>query len=245
MIALARLSPPRPWRAALALASLLACGAVHAAPANPPIAVPDTISQRLQACSACHGKEGRATDHGFFPRIAGKPAGYLFNQLDNFRAGRRSNSTMTYLVEQMSDDYLHEIANYFASLDLPYAPPQTEGAPQDALAQGEALVRSGDAAHGIPACVQCHGTAMTGIAPAVPGLVGLPRSYLIEQFGAWRTGQRKAVAPDCMAKIATSLSPMEISVVATWLSSQPVTAPPAPADALPRPLPIACGSVPQ
>ena len=227
---------------ALAAASLLACAA-HAAPAPAPIAVPDTIAQRLQPCGACHGKEGRATEHGFYPRIAGKPAGYLYNQLDNFRAGRRGNSTMTYLVEQMSDDYLHEIAAYFSALDLPYPPPQTEGAAPEVLAQGEALVRRGDPARGIPACVQCHGAAMTGIAPAVPGLVGLSRTYLIEQFGAWRTGQRKALAPDCMALIATTLSPQDISVVATWLSSQPVTAPPAAPDALVRPLPVACGSV--
>ena len=127
------------WCTAFALAAaLLACGA-HAAPA--PIAVPDTIAQRLQPCGACHGKEGRATEHGFYPRIAGKPAGYLYNQLDNFRAGRRGNSTMTYLVEQMSDDYLHEIAAYFSALDLPYPPPQTEGAAPEVLAQGEALVR--------------------------------------------------------------------------------------------------------
>ena len=228
----------------LALVAVVA-GAAQAGPADPPIAIPDTIAQRLQPCGACHGKEGRATDHGFFPRIAGKPAGYLYNQLDNFRAGRRSNSTMTDLVEQMSDDYLREIASYFASLDLPYPPPQTAGAPQDVLAQGEALVRRGDPGRGIPACVQCHGVAMTGVVPAVPGLLGLPRTYLIEQFGAWRTGQRKALAPDCMARIATSLSPMDISVVATWLSSQPVSAPPAATDALPRPLPMACGSVPQ
>ena len=230
------------WLAAFVVAS---AGAVQAGPANPPIAVPDTIAQRLQPCGACHGKDGRATDHGFFPRIAGKPAGYLYNQLDNFRAGRRANSTMTYLVEQMSDDYLHEIAGYFASLDLPYPPPQTEGAPTDALAQGEALVRRGAPERGIPACVQCHGAAMTGVAPAVPGLLGLPRAYLVEQFGAWRTGQRKALAPDCMARIATSLSTADIGVVATWLSSQPVTAPPAAAETLPRPLPMACGSVPQ
>ncbi|MEP6504104.1 MAG: cytochrome c4, partial [Betaproteobacteria bacterium] len=110
-------------------------------------------------------------------------------------------------------------------------------------AAGEALVRQGDPARGIPACVRCHGAAMTGVAPAVPGLLGLPRVYLVEQFGAWRTGQRKALAPDCMARIATMLAPADIGALATWLSSQPVTAPPAAADALQRPLPMACGSV--
>jgi cytochrome c553 len=222
------------------VAALAGC-LLSAAAAGAPVAVPDTPAQRLLPCAACHGKEGRSTALGFFPRIAGKPAGYLFNQLDNFRQGRRNNATMTYLVEHMSDDYLREVAAYFASLDLPYAPPQVHDAPAAELALGEALVRRGDAARGIPACASCHGDAMTGVAPAVPGLLGLPRVYLVEQFGAWRTGQRRALAPDCMAHVARQLSPEEISAVSTWLSSQPVAA--APAAAAQHPLPLACGSV--
>ena len=45
------------------------------------LVVPDAIAQRALACGACHGKAGRATSEGFFPRIAGKPSGYLYNQL--------------------------------------------------------------------------------------------------------------------------------------------------------------------
>ena len=228
---------------AATLAAALSAAVAGEVPEGTPAAIPDTLAQRLQPCGACHGKEGRSTPQGFFPRIAGKPAGYLYNQLDNFRQGRRNNATMTYLVEHMSDDYLREIAGYFASLDLPYAPPQTSGAPAAELAQGEALVRRGDATRGIPACARCHGAAMTGVEPAVPGLLGLPRVYLVEQFGAWRTGQRRALAPDCMARIAHQLSQDDIGAVATWLSSQPVDARPAPGTALARPLPLACGSV--
>ena len=29
------------------------------------------------ACTGCHGAEGRAASDGYYPRIAGKPAGYL------------------------------------------------------------------------------------------------------------------------------------------------------------------------
>ena len=47
------------------------------------------MAERVRACTACHGKEGRATSDGYYPRIAGKPAGYLYNQLVNFRDGRR------------------------------------------------------------------------------------------------------------------------------------------------------------
>jgi cytochrome c553 len=238
-------APARSFQLPRRAAAAVAAAAMSAAMAGvPPPAVPDTMAQRMQACSACHGKEGRSTQQGFFPRIAGKPAGYLYNQLDNFLSGRRAYPTMAYFVEQMSDDYLHEIADYFAALDLPYAPPQAADAPPGEIARGERLVRQGDAAHAIPACAQCHGAAMTGVLPAIPGLLGLPRGYLVEQFGAWRTGQRKAREPDCMARVATALTPADITAVATWLAAQPVAAGPAAAGALARPLPLACGSVP-
>jgi cytochrome c553 len=50
--------------------------------------VPDTIAQRAEACTVCHGKEGVSTNTGYFPRIAGKPAGYLFQSIGQF--SRRS-----------------------------------------------------------------------------------------------------------------------------------------------------------
>lgn len=205
-------------------------------------ALPDTMAQRMQACVACHGKEGRATNQGYFPRIAGKPAGYLHDQLVNFREGRRQNATMAYLVDHMSDAYLREIADYFAALDLPYPAPQTTNAPATVLARGEQLVRHGDPQRGIPACAQCHGAAMTGVKPALPGLLGLPRDYLLAQFGAWRSGVRRGTAPDCMGDIARRLSSEDVTAAATWLSSQPVTGGPAPSDVPPAKLPMTCGS---
>lgn len=201
---------------------LLATAATPSAPQ--PHTVPDTMAQRVVACTVCHGKEGRATNAGYYPRIAGKPAAYLYNQLRNFRDGRRSNAAMTHLLANLSDAYLREMADHFASLDLPYPPPQTANAPAHVLAQAQTLVLHGDAARQLPACTQCHGSAMTGVLPAVPGLLGLPRDYLVGQLGAWQTGKRHATAPDCMGQIAKRLTVDEISAMATWLSSQPVPA---------------------
>lgn len=209
-----------------------------------PLEVPDTIAQRALACTTCHGKEGRATNQGYFPRIAGKPADYLFNQLVNFRDGRRRYAPMTALISNLSDDYLHTIARYFASLELPYPPPQTTGAAASLLAHGERLVREGDPTRSLPACVQCHGERMTGVQPAIPGLLGLPRDYLIGQIGAWRIGQRHAHPPDCMADVAQRLTPDDISAVSTWLSSQALPADSKPAAALPAKLPLPCGGLP-
>lgn len=206
-------------------------------------ALSDGMAPRVLACVACHGSEGRATNQGYFPRIAGKPEGYLYNQLLNFRDGRRNYAPMTVLVEHLTDDYLREIARHFAQTEVPYPTPQTQNAPASVMERGRALVMDGDTSRTLPACVQCHGAAMTGVQPFVPGLLGLPRDYLNAQLGAWQTGQRRAQKPDCMAHVAAQLTPADVSAVSTWLSSQVVPQGGKPATTLPAPLPMPCGGL--
>ena len=174
------------------LTFLLLCAAA-AAPAAPAV-FQDTMAQRTLACTSCHGREGQAGPDGYYPRIAGKPAGYLYNQLLNFREGRRHYGLMAGLLATLSDDYLADIARHFASLDVPYPPPQRANVPPEVLARGQVLATQGDAERRLPACASCHGKALTGVAPYVPGLLGLPRDYLNAQLGAWRTGQRRAMS---------------------------------------------------
>lgn len=228
-------------RFALLLLAALAAPAAEAQ--TVPAAAVDSIAERTRACTACHGKEGRATAEGYFPRIAGKPEVYLYNQLLHFRDGRRSNTAMTYLVQHLSDAYLREIAGYFASLDLPYAAPALAAAAPATLQRGEALALRGDAARELPACVQCHGAALTGVAPALPGLLGLPRDYIVGQLGAWRSGQRRAGTPDCMAQVAKRLAPEDVGAVAAWLASRPLPPVAKPAAAPAQPLPLPCGNL--
>lgn len=218
-----RASLPRLLAAALWLSAAMA----GAAPFE------NTITQRTLACTACHGAQGRAGPDGYYPRLAGKPAGYLYNQLLNFREGRRHYALMTQLVDPLSDAYLMEIASYFSALDLPYPSPAAPVATPEVLRRGQALVTQGDAARGLPACVSCHGQAMTGVAPHIPGLLGLPRDYLNAQLGAWRTGQRHAHAPDCMAKIMAQMSSDDINAATSWLAAQPLPASSKPAASLP------------
>ena len=210
--------------------------------AAPP--VEDTMAQRMQACTGCHGAQGRAASDGYYPRIAGKPAGYLFNQLQSFRDGRRQYALMTNLLAPLTDDYLREIAAQFAQLELPYPPPQSATASVDLLTRGETLVMQGDAALRIPACIQCHGAALMGVAPNLPALIGMPRDYLNAQLGAWRTGSRHAAEPDCMAHVAKRLAPDDISALSQWLAAQTVRTGAKPAAALPAPLPLPCAGLP-
>jgi cytochrome c553 len=228
------------WVAALVLVAGLALAAAPPARAAP---FEDTIGQRVLACTGCHGAAGRAAADGYYPRIAGKPAGYLYNQLLHFRDGRRDYALMTHLVAPLTDAYLREIAVHFASLDLPYPPPAVSSLPPGMAALGERLVRDGDPGRGIPSCNACHGAAMTGVAPTIPGLLGLPRDYLNAQLGAWRAGKRSAHPPDCMAQVARSMSFDDIAAVSSWLAAQRVPSDARPATGLPTRLPLACGGI--
>lgn len=231
---------------------LMAATALLAWPVNAqtPARFTDDMAERTRACTACHGDQGRAGPDGYYPRLAGKPAGYLHNQLRNFAQGRRHYDLMARLVDPLTDAYLGEMAQYFADLKLPYPAPTTNNAiTPERLAQGRQLVTQGDATRGLPACIQCHGTRLTGVQPNVPGLLGLPLDYLNAQLGAWQTGQRRAHAPDCMAEIVKRMPAQDLIAVSSWLARQPLPADTRPADRPPAgpalPERLRCGSAPE
>jgi cytochrome c553 len=205
---------------------------------------PDTMAARLLACAACHGEQGQGTANDYFPRLAGKPAGYLMNQLVAFRDARRRYPPMNYLLEYLPDSYLHQMADYLSGLRPPTPPPANVDASPGVLARGQALVSGGDPARGVPACSGCHGTALTGMEPAIPGLVGLHASYISAQLGAFRYGTRTAPAPDCMQLVAASLTERDVTAVAAWLASRPVPADPSPVPRGSLAMPLSCGSEP-
>ena len=220
------------WLTAISM-TLLAATATSAAPS-----FKDDMAQRTLACTACHGPQGRAAPDGYYPRLAGKPAGYLYNQLLHFREGKRHYALMTQLTAPLTNAYLMEMAQHFSSLEVPYPTPEKTTASAAVLARGQQLILQGEPARGIPACVQCHGSAMTGVAPNVPGLLGLPRDYLNAQLGAWKTGKRRAHAPDCMKAVVALLSDDDINAVSNYLVAQPLPANTKPANSAP---PLAAG----
>jgi cytochrome c553 len=234
---------PRTVHAIASAAALLAAATAVAQPAAHK--VPNTLEQRLKACAACHGDkgEGLQNKNEYYPRLAGKPAGYLYNQLINFRDKRRELAIMNYMVAFLSDAYLLEIAHHYAALQPPLVPPLAR-AGADAMAQGEKLVLQGDAARGIPSCAACHGKTLTGAEPAVPGLIGLYAPYVTSQMGAWKAGKRHAMKPDCMKDVADKLSPADVTAITAYLAALPQPADPKPAAAASLgTLPLECGGV--
>ena len=131
--------------------------ALAASPAPALEQAPDTMQARVLGCAACHGQHGEGTDNDYFPRLAGKPAGYLYNQLIAFRDGRRKYPPMNYLLAYLPDAYLHQIADYFASQHPPYPQPGRPTVDAKTLEHGKTLAIDGEAARGVPACASCHG----------------------------------------------------------------------------------------
>lgn len=219
---------------------IFACATIFAARAESP----NPVTERVLACASCHGAQGQGTSDVYFPRLAGKPAGYLFHQLIAFRDKRRKYPPMNYLLEFQPDASLRQMADYFASQQPPLPPAAIPSVSNDILEKGKTLVTQGDSQHGIPACARCHGPSFTGMEPAIPGLLGLRARYIAAQLGAWRYGTRTAIAPDCMQIVAGHLTEADVTAVAAWLSSLP-----APANASPAPqgswaMPLKCGSEP-
>ena len=234
--------PGQVLRVALALVAFGACGAAVAqAGAAPP--APDTMQQRVAACTSCHGAHGEGLpDSVAIPRLAGKPAGYLIQQLEYFQTGQRRHAPMEYVVRQLSPAYLREIAGYFAKQDVPYRKLPVPAVSVETLRRGEQLVMRGDSTRGVPSCVSCHGGKLTGVEPMMPGLMGLSYDYLSTQLVSWRTRQRAAEGPYCMGVVANRMRESDITAVSAWLASRepPADMHPEPASAQTEPLPGWC-----
>lgn len=200
---------------------------------------PDTVQERMQACAPCHGKDGAGTSSDYFPRLAGQPADYLYEQLVGFHNDQRHYAPMNYLLEFLPDSYLRQIADYFASLHPPAPEPLPPTASLQVLARGKAIVENGDPARDIPACASCHGHGLTGMEPDMPGLLGLRANYISAQLTAVRYRARNPTTSTCMQKIVMRMTGQDITAVAAWLGSQrlPADARPLPAGALKLPMP--------
>ena len=222
------------WAVLGAWASLCA----HSAFAQPQsTSAPDTMQERMQACAPCHGKDGAGISNDYFPRIAGQPADYLYEQLVGFHNDQRHYAPMNYLLQFLPESYLRRIADYFASLHPPAPPPLPPQTSLQVLARGKAIAMDGDAGHEIPACMSCHGRDLTGMETGIPGLLGLRAKYLSSQLTAVRYRARNPTTSTCMQRILPHMTGQDIAAVAAWLASQQL-----PADA--RPLPVGALKLP-
>lgn len=73
------------------------------------------IEDLIVQCAACHGADGVARDVEV-PNLAGQHDRYLYNQLLNFRSGRRPHKEMRYMSRHLTEEEMDAIAVYYSKL---------------------------------------------------------------------------------------------------------------------------------
>ena len=151
--------------------TLSAAFAIYAAVLNIP-ANADTVEERAQVCTACHGENGIPQDKKI-PVIWGQQLGYLYLQLRDFKSGARKNDQMQPIAETLERDDMLALADYFSKKQWPgLRQPQ---APQNIVDQAQRLNTS-------VGCTGCHQGEYQGDGTQ-PRLAGQGQEYLA-QFDA-------------------------------------------------------------
>ncbi len=71
--------------------------------------------EKSKVCAACHGADGNAPDPQY-PRLAGQWQNYLFQALTEYKTGQRDDPIMKGFVSSLSEQDMHDLAAYYASL---------------------------------------------------------------------------------------------------------------------------------
>jgi cytochrome c553 len=76
-------------------------------------------SEKIPACSACHGPAGKGNANAPFPAVSGQHADYVLQQLEAYKQGTRKsgmNNIMSLIAKQMNKEQMQAAASYIAGL---------------------------------------------------------------------------------------------------------------------------------
>lgn len=185
-------------------------------------------------CAGCHGEFGQGGKNGEYPRIAGMPLPYLFQQVKLFQKNTRPNLPMLEHVHerQLSDQEILDISAFLEKIELPTRlPPVDENAPGfnayqrllDSKKVVQIPVYAGNTASGEriynKECRSCHGKEGWGDKKeAVPQLAGQYTEYLLRQIPKFiaKTRIHDEDSPD--DELLADFSPEEIRDIFAYLS---------------------------
>jgi cytochrome c553 len=142
-------------------------------------------AELFRTCAACHGDDGRGTQDGEIPAIAGQHGSVLLKQLTDFRHDQRWDERMQNFTDRHhlpGAQDLTDVAAYTASLKR--FPPTAKG-----IGDGSAL---GDGASlYFQKCERCHGPLGQGdLLRRRPRLAGQHYAYLLRQLRETAANQR-------------------------------------------------------
>jgi len=174
---------------------------------TPGTAIGDAAAgERLAAarCVSCHSSTEAI--HSTLPLLEGQPKAAFIAQWHAFRERRRTAPVMVSLAEELGEQEVNDVAEYYAAL-LPPRPPESSGS--DA---GRALADR-------LRCADCHGQALQGTNAGAARLAGQRSRYIAWSLQLMRGGTRShgtAAKPD---PLFAALSNAEIESLAAHLAS--------------------------
>ena len=167
------------------------------APAAPP---------KAAICAACHGDKG-SPDDPRYPVLAGQTMRYLYLQLQDFQAGRRSDPEMSPIAKDLTKDEMLALAQYFAAL---------KPAPQKFKAD-PAKVAAGAKKADEVLCAMCHLGGFSG-QNEIPRVAGQNYQYVVKQLKDFKARTRTNDAGN-MTSVARTLSDEDIENLANFIAN--------------------------
>lgn len=192
----------------MALATLFVLSTVAAAGADDANRAEEIVQGK---CFICHGVDGESSSP-VFPRLAGQNEAYVVRQLQDYRSGKRTSTTMQPMVSDLGEADFVALGRYFAS-----RPAHGHQVEDTELAQVGAFVyKRGNPWSGVAACAGCHGPSGYGT-NALPRLAGQHAQYIEKQLREFNSRVRTNDNM-VMHSIASKLTELELKAVASYLA---------------------------
>jgi cytochrome c553 len=172
---------------------------------------PVPLEERLQLCGGCHNPDGNSVIPEN-PKLAGLHPKYLARQLDDFKAGKRTNPIMDSIIPMVDESEFKALAKYFSEQKRL---PGTSEKP-DLVAKGQQIYEEGVMATAAPACGGCHGADGAGN-DKFPRLNGQNPAYVVAQLMNFKNGVRTNDPKAVMQAVAKRLNEEEINAVAEYI----------------------------
>ena len=72
---------------------------------------------------ACHGDNGISVIEEA-PNLAGQKELYIWNQLRDYKAGKRQNKMMNVIAKNLTEDEMKDVTAYYAQFKITVVPPK-------------------------------------------------------------------------------------------------------------------------
>ncbi len=161
---------------------------------------------KAQACEACHGPNGNSQNPAY-PILAGQSWRYIYIELKDYKAGRRSDPVMSPIAQTLSPDDMIALGNFFAAQKP--LPINFQADP----AKVDAGRKTSDAA----LCPMCHLGGFVG-QNDIPRVAGQYPQYIQKQLADFKARRRTNDAGN-MTSVTAGLSDQDIENLAQYIAN--------------------------